>query len=731
MSKITSKFLEELLESRANVLQENEDEVICKLAEFTDTSMKKDSIWGTPFREFESVPQGRVSRRKQNDSLHFDPYLDTLFDYPFTVGTFLGDPHNSIERFNYHLTVQIPTCRMDCWHCYNDKTACASGHAQQLNIPVAQWSVQKVLTAFAETRREGQRRGRHYNVLRVSGGEPFLVPEFIAELHEAICAPNADADYPQVIWTETNLTPFMRTADGVSLFDHASASYKSRHGKSITDMLSRDRGRLIIHPCFHGLTSKNISETTGIPEEYGLTFQGLVEAFRLLHELRIPLYPTFLCEASDPAAIKELFSSLYRIDKAYPLRVALISADFYDPIKARFITRVSSLPLYTRQASLSRWQSLIRTNYCLDYPQVPRALAFKVAPTLVGKASEHVEPSIPPTAAAPFDPMLILHKSVSRPEYRQEILTIIASPQGATVVASYDVKHVEPILLEFLKADAASFVARYHQCLISYAYKNTDTGDLEYLPLRICTVVRVTATDTVVSFQLRLEGYLTSPKGPASYSDSLNVFSSRIKDYFGSMLSGPSAKWVFLGELALMTGWEKDGLQSEAQSSVPSVGWQCLVDVLKSASDSRGAEGLRELRARAVFAELVIENGLTESYRHDGIFQMNAGDTVKLRLRYYIPDFDYYEGRGADASERDSRLKSRTLCVRSSEKALVLQGFAQKPLAKYGYESFELHCGQPDADNPAQVVIEAADGSCNAPRIVLEFRLKKAAASDD
>ncbi len=89
------------------------------LARFDQTYMQPMNVPGTPFRLFETVPQAKHSKRQQNNSNHFDPYVDTLFDYPLVVRSITGRSEPSIPSFNYHLTIHVPYCGMSCWHCYN------------------------------------------------------------------------------------------------------------------------------------------------------------------------------------------------------------------------------------------------------------------------------------------------------------------------------------------------------------------------------------------------------------------------------------------------------------------------------------------------------------------------------------------------------------------------------------------------------------------------------------
>ena len=241
-----NKLLERLKNVRNSILSLDQitNERKYHLVDFDKTYMDKNALPGTPFRCFESVPVGRPSKRKQNDDMSFDPYVDTLFDYPLIVRRIMGDEFynifnevtlkngsnlkmsEDIKYLNYHLTVQLPFCGMDCWHCYNEKITCSAGyHNQEVEkIKGAEdnkyWNAENILKIFAACRKQGKLEGKEYNVLRVSGGEPFLVPELIAELLEKISTTKNEY-YPKFIWTETNLVSWSENEEKISIVDIA------------------------------------------------------------------------------------------------------------------------------------------------------------------------------------------------------------------------------------------------------------------------------------------------------------------------------------------------------------------------------------------------------------------------------------------------------------------------------------------------------------------------------
>ena len=103
---------------------------------------------------------------------------------------------------------------------------------------------------------------------------------------------------------------------------------------------------------------------------------------------------------------------------------------------------------------------------------------------------------------------------------------------------------------------------------------------------------------------------------------------------------------------------------------------------------------------------------------------MKEGDKLDWELRYYIPDFDRY-----DQDDDEERLKSRTLRVNTTSNMLRVEGYQQKPLAKYGKIRFQVVCDDVSADTVARLVVEAENQATTCPSIVVEIHPKKAMAS--
>lgn len=721
---MNSALVDKLIEVRKSMLRYDSSEEVYKyhLADFSSTERVRYAIPDSPFRAFPSVPQDYSSKRKQNNTIAFDPYRDTLFDYPLVVKHLLQSPLQAVEHFNYHLTVQLPSCGMDCWHCYNDKQICAAGFTKG-KIKTNEYTAQQVLESFVKCKKNDQIH--HYNILRISGGEPFLVPELIAELLKIIHR-KGDPDYPQAIWTETNLLPWIADDQDKSVMTQALVEAKN-NGLDMESIFSKMCDRIVVHPCFHGLTDDNLNKCS-IPVELRdqakIKFADLISGFDSLQtfpaqDKPLHLYPTFITEACDPDGVANLFKQLYKIDPTYVLKVALISTDLYEPVQIRLHDRATSKDLprvYARHASLHRWRSLLKHYFDNDYAQIVRPLASSVAQNLT---------RLSPTNGVSFrdyEPCLILMKSTYRNEYKQELLSIIGGPPNIKVVASYDVNHIEPSTLTCLNVGLDAISPSGLKGIVVYTDANTCENAPSHVPLREVHITKLEITERLVHIEMLLGDYLV-PEGRKfeNRKDSLRKFKERLLDYYGTrnLTSRAEASWVLLGEKSLLLGDDKILFRNKGQVSTNSFNseelsnaWDELLDLLTKLKEAA------PLCKNSIFLQLlpdfepeVVGNGELGISLHEG-------EIAPFHIRHYIHNFDIYD--------KDIKMRGgRTLTIASPDSKLRVANYSPKPLPKYGELSFQVVCDEIEKDIPSVLTIESTKQSCDCPSWQLNFSLKK------
>lgn len=728
---MNAALLKRLIEVRKNIIKFENGKRRYKLAQFDNTYMEKDCIVNTPFRCFEAVPQGKPSSRRQNDNAAFDPYEHTVFDYPLVIKTILRSNLDALRELNYQLTVQVPYCGMDCWHCYNDKRVCAAGFLKA-KVPMGEFSARDILDRFAGCCKLAQGGGPQYNVLRVSGGEPFLVPELIAELLHLMRGNKSNEYYPKFLWTETNLVTWAPSEnDGSFVVRTTCSEAKEQDGLDICEVLRDNKDRLVIHPCFHGLSDDNIEKCTlptGLGFTADLSFDNLLQGFRNLHDFlgdeeHLHLFPTFIGDACDPDGVERLFKGLWDVDRSYPLKLAVVRADFYGPIPERFEAKRGAAFFHSRLACLRRWDSLIRKHYGLSYGQLLRPLA---------ESAVRVLPTVAPGANTQFpgyDPVVFLLKSTGRKEYRQELLSILGAPPNTEIMTTYDTDHVQPEFVNWLKSRYADKDLDHVSIKAVITYCNSEAGrkGIPYLPLRHGTIRKVQVTNRFIHITTVLQDYVIPANGKAEQGEKvLKDFRNRMIEYFGrvALLEPSDRHWVLLGEQALLQkgfSGESDEPLFRAMGSCDSGqpnrdelrrAWDNLLDLIK------GSDTFADLREYGVFLQLLPVSAFDCDGEDSSVIGMNEGSRIDFELRFYVPDFGEYD-KGTMPKE------SRTLRIVSEADAIHVRGYQPKPLSKYGELSFQVVCEKVDRDVPGRLVIESEDQSCYCARFQLDFALKK------
>jgi hypothetical protein len=576
---------------------------------------------------------------------------------------------------------------------------------------------------FADCKEQGRTIGRIYNVLRVSGGEPFLAIELIAELLELIHANSQKPDsernpnYPLAVWTETNLITWAESEDGCSVVKESCQQAK-RQGLEIKSLLNTHANKLIIHPCFHGLTDENLQQCTG---NKNLVLKDIYNGFRNIHDFFASdhssektvspnLYPTFIAEACDPSGVKPLFDFLYDIHPSYPLKVAVISVDDYDPLEKRMAGRKEKerpFFCYARSASLRRWDDMIRSKYGVAYGQTLRPMANTIARLDGTQTPKSVDNPV-------YQPVLILLKSVYRDEYRQHLLTVLAAPPGTLFSTAYDSKHIDPSTRVCLKSGPLGFGTKPLAVLMVYSNPDSPKDQHRYLPLRWGTLKKVHVTDQIVHFEIQLDEFVSLPSSSRGGNGPLlEDFSCRMREYFGNriLLEQPTNKWVLLGEQDYLITREDPLLLTQEKA------WDNLLSTMKSL-------GFSKLVEKSIFLQIL--NGLDsdmqelstplEEAKTDK--HLKEGDKTEFLVRYYIPDFDYY-------NKKSELNDNRTLSITSIDEALSIEGYECRPLHKYGEIHFSVVCGELSHPRKATITVKSKTDSPYCPRVEVPFLLKK------
>lgn len=387
------------------------------IADFGSSSVQSESGFIKQyFRVFTPVKsyKGRKLNSVYGDS--FNPFKDTLMDYPTIVQYKLGKV-GTLDWGNYNrlISLHISRCPLNCWHCYIDEclksdcdfcpvqTCCGQNRKIGMGIKEYWFSAKRIVDSFIEQHNLDKKA----NILRITGGEPFLAPELLLEILEEFRKRQLQKEV--FLWTETNLIPLV-----------ARESEQSIVSDELLSKLSEYRN-FCVHPCFHGLSSSNFEEVTGQKIN---DFNLLLNAFKRLLDAGIDIYPTFGSNMSSPEDVECFYNKISEIDKFLPLRFCLIEYDLdYAPVK----WRRKNIPDFAKKhekindrfQAIEKWNELLWKNTGYKYGDIPRHL--------VPIKKEVIMHSVNSVTKK----MVHLFHSPYHIDYQKSLLQVIGLPIGA------------------------------------------------------------------------------------------------------------------------------------------------------------------------------------------------------------------------------------------------------------------------------------------------------------
>lgn len=373
MSDLAKKTKE--LSSNVSRVNENGVKEYLIISDFGSSSVTSEAGFINPyFRIF--IPAKSYKGRKLNSVYggEFNPFKDTLMDYPTIVQYKLGKV-GIVDWVNYNrlISLHISRCPLNCWYCYIEeclksncnvctaKEYCNKGMEVKKGIKEDWFSAQKIIDGFIKQRNLDKERGLFSNILRISGGEPFLAPQLLLEILEELKSRQLHNEV--FLWTETNLIPLILQDDEAIVSDELLKQLATHHN-------------FCVHPCFHGLNEDNFKEITGQEID---NFSLLIDAFKRLINSGIDIYPTFGSNMSSVEDVENFYYKISDIDKLLPLRFCLIEYDLdYQPIEWRrkniknFAKKHEKV--YDRFQVIKKWDELLQKNVRYKYGDIPRHL---------------------------------------------------------------------------------------------------------------------------------------------------------------------------------------------------------------------------------------------------------------------------------------------------------------------------------------------------------------------
>jgi uncharacterized Fe-S cluster-containing radical SAM superfamily protein len=300
--------------------------------------------------EFIRVFSAISFEKGRRPSKHYDPGFDmtqhVLSDSPTSIAWRMKGDWKDYTR---HAIVQIGVCNFRCFYCYVDYDFLKGRNV--LNV-----TAQDIVDKFIELREEAMQQGSNLNVLRISGGEPLLVPDLIVEVLRIIKSMGLDDKI--CIKTETNLSPLVTNDDGDCV---------AEKWASLKELSSYNN--FIMHPTFHGISKESLQRVSTAKWE---SFDMMVSGVRKLIDLKIQFFPSFGSNVYELEDISNFFELCKSIHPNLPGRIAVRKFDVnYDaPLARNHGTR--NIKVFDPIPVMQKWDSLLKKEYGVGYGEVPR-----------------------------------------------------------------------------------------------------------------------------------------------------------------------------------------------------------------------------------------------------------------------------------------------------------------------------------------------------------------------
>jgi uncharacterized Fe-S cluster-containing radical SAM superfamily protein len=212
------------------------------------------------------------------------------FSAAFRMKGKIGDPRN----YNRAFTLQIAGCNYGCNYCFvpPETNACNLNFAKY-------FSVKEIIDYFLKAREEFK---EPINVIRITGGENTIVPEFLLDIYSEIEKINGT-----YLWVDTNLS---------------TTKYMERVESDLKDVMQKRN--VGVTGCFKGTCKEDFSIITGSEPKF---YEKQFEAAKLFLKWGTDLYvylPALVYEKNIEQKMTGFIEMLQELNKNLPLRVEML-----------------------------------------------------------------------------------------------------------------------------------------------------------------------------------------------------------------------------------------------------------------------------------------------------------------------------------------------------------------------------------------------------------------------
>ena len=214
-----------------------------------------------------------------------------------------GDPREYSKVF----TIQLSGCDFDCNYCYVPK---------QINIANPElgkyFSAKEIVSHFLSAKENSK---EPMNVIRISGGNPTIIPEIIVDVYNEIKKQNLDV----YLWIDSNLS---------------TPKYLEKSKEKLKNILNQKNVGVV--GCFKGVCKEDFSLLTGAESEY---YQKQFETAKWFLERGTDFYvylPALVYKNNIEEKLTIFVERLREIDKNLLLRVEVLEIIDYPGAKLNF-----------------------------------------------------------------------------------------------------------------------------------------------------------------------------------------------------------------------------------------------------------------------------------------------------------------------------------------------------------------------------------------------------------
>lgn len=260
----------------------------------------------------------------------------------------------SPEKCNAVFLGQINGCNLNCWYCYVDR---AANSANQKHGKF--FSAEEYLNQFLIERKKFQNSKNpslKLNILRISGGEVFIVPEIIFWMVETIGKYNLRNDL--YVWVDCNL------ATGNFYWKYLSEEQRARirYFKNIGFCV-----------CYKGFDGETFYENTGAAPEF---FDEQIKLHRRLINEGLDVYSYLYPVTSSDHNLRERLSAFMdklrrTVSELAPLRMATPPIKVFSPTEKR-LTPKRRKALENQWLAMEIWKEELQKRYAQDQPELLR-----------------------------------------------------------------------------------------------------------------------------------------------------------------------------------------------------------------------------------------------------------------------------------------------------------------------------------------------------------------------